>query len=273
MSSKLGFLSILLTSILFQGSTLANESFRKFKRTTKVMGQVNKVHVDNRYMQYYRGQLGVWKESHNYSYYSNKFGISIEKIKEVNDIPLSGRRYSKRKYVFYPYATDYITKLYEIGIKRNDWNVPSGEFLWPVKGNRITSRLGKRWGRRHTGIDIAAGRGSIVIAAQSGEVTSVGYNGAFGVSVGLEHGDNYTSLYGHLTVALVKKGDQVKKGQIIAFSGNTGRSTGPHLHFEVRCMGIVLDPEFFLPSFDESMQTKIEFNSIIKSKKSQINNL
>ena len=259
-------LIILIASL--QGLS-ANELFKSFQRQAETMRKVAQVKVDNQYVQSYRGELGVWKDSHSYSYYAKKFGVTVAKIKKVNGFS----RRSNRRYVFYPYSKEYISKLRDIDVIRKEWQVPVAEFLWPVKGNRITSRPGKRWGKSHTGIDIAAGRKSIVVAAQDGVAIRTGYNGAFGVVVELRHGNGYTSLYGHLTTALVKEGDTIKKGQIIGLSGNTGRSTGPHLHFEVRCNGVALNAEFFLPEFDEFMQDKVDFHTDLRMKKREINKL
>ena len=107
-----------------------------------------------------------------------------------------------------------------------------------------------RWGGTyHRGVDIAADSGSIVLAAQGGVVTKTGSRGGYGIVVSIQHEEGYTTSYAHLSDHLVRTGDQVRKGQIIALSGNSGRSTGPHLHFEVECGSIVLDPEDFLPAF------------------------
>ena len=107
----------------------------------------------------------------------------------------------------------------------------------PVKG-----RLSQNWGKsnikysagRHTGMDFGVPSGTNVRAAANGIVTRVGGEGAYGNSVHIRHPDGTTSLYGHLSGYGVKVGQKVKSGQSIAKSGNTGRSTGAHLHFELR---------------------------------------
>jgi len=119
--------------------------------------------------------------------------------------------------------------------------------LMPTVG-RITSRYGYRKnpfgsGRDfHTGIDIANNSGTKVKAAGSGVITYAGYNSSYGRVIIISHGYGYQSVYGHNRKLLVKVGDKVEKGQIIAEMGNTGRSTGPHLHFEVRYYGNPKDP-------------------------------
>jgi len=114
-------------------------------------------------------------------------------------------------------------------------------FIYPLKTNKkITSLYGMRrdpFTRRlsfHGGVDIATPIGTNVMATADGEVIHAGWGEGYGVLVVLKHKYGYTSWYGHLSRILVKKGDIVKQGQIIAISGNTGRTTGPHLHFEIR---------------------------------------
>lgn len=96
----------------------------------------------------------------------------------------------------------------------------------------ITSWSGPRWGRQHEGVDIGVPTGTPVYAVQAGTVTLAGVEGGYGNSVVIAHTDAISTRYGHNSVLLVKAGDKVAKGQMIAKSGNTGRSTGPHLHFE-----------------------------------------
>jgi len=94
----------------------------------------------------------------------------------------------------------------------------------------------------HPGIDIAVPTGSIVRAAAGGSVAEAGQDPEYGWFVLLQHGDGYQSMYGHLSRRLVSRGDSVAPGQVIGLSGNTGRSTAPHLHFEIRRQGVSLDP-------------------------------
>ena len=113
-------------------------------------------------------------------------------------------------------------------------------FASPLKKGRRSSGFGKRFDpfnkklTFHSGIDIACPVGSKVYASRSGQVTYTGFNGNYGLLVIIKHSHNYYSYYGHLSSIKVKKGSLVKRGKVIALSGNTGRSTGPHLHFEVR---------------------------------------
>lgn len=111
----------------------------------------------------------------------------------------------------------------------------------PTRG-RISSRFGRRWGRLHAGVDIAAPTGTPIYAAKAGKVSYSGYRGGYGKLVEINHGDGLVTRYGHCSKLLVSSGKRVKKGQLIALVGNTGNSTGPHLHFEVRINGKPVDP-------------------------------
>jgi len=126
-----------------------------------------------------------------------------------------------------------------------------GVMLWPVPSStRITSQYGYRtlFGQRefHTGIDIGAPSGNNILAAADGVVIFSGTKGGYGYCVIIDHGGGIATLYAHASVLLVKEGQKVSKGQVIAKIGSTGRSTGPHLHFEVRVNGNHTDPMPYL---------------------------
>lgn len=124
--------------------------------------------------------------------------------------------------------------------------------LWPVLG-WLTSRFGPRhspFGRGvkfHEGVDIAAPWGVPVRATADGVIRFVGYKGGLGKTVIIDHGFGIVSYYGHNSELHVKEGERVERGQVIAAVGNTGHSTGPHLHYEVHADGIPVDPMAFLP--------------------------
>lgn len=118
-------------------------------------------------------------------------------------------------------------------------------FQWPVRG-RVTSRFGQRWGRMHEGIDIGVPSGTPVRAASSGKVTFSGWGGAYGYLVKIDHGNGVETRYGHNSRLLVRQGQTVSAGQAIARSGSTGRSTGPHVHFEIRKSGRAYNPLSYL---------------------------
>ncbi len=122
----------------------------------------------------------------------------------------------------------------------------------PVDG-RISSRFGLRKlkrekrARMHYGIDFAVPRGTPIAAAGPGVVTFVGWRGAYGKVVEIDHGEGLTTLYAHMDKQAVKRKQKISAGSTIGLSGNTGRSTGPHLHFEMRVSNKPLDPLEFLP--------------------------
>lgn len=126
----------------------------------------------------------------------------------------------------------------------------SGKLLKPVPG-RITSGFGMRmhpilhYRRMHTGVDISAGYGTPIKAADKGLVVYAGWRGGYGKCVIIDHGSGIATLYAHLSRISVSRGQIVKRGAIIGAVGSTGLSTGPHLHFEVRKYGRPVDPLAF----------------------------
>ena len=121
-------------------------------------------------------------------------------------------------------------------------------YIWPAKGV-LTSGYGQRWGRMHKGIDIAASVGTPVFAAGPGVIVSAGWNsGGYGNLVEIQHPDGSLTLYAHNNRILVRRGQEVAQGQQISEMGSTGRSTGPHLHFEVHPNGSgAVNPIAYLP--------------------------
>jgi murein DD-endopeptidase MepM/ murein hydrolase activator NlpD len=122
------------------------------------------------------------------------------------------------------------------------------DFIWPVVG-QLTSPFGERGhamggggAQFHAGIDLSIPTGTPVLAAQEGTVAFAGYNGAYGKVVKLDHANGFSTLYAHNSRLLVNVGQSIEAGQVICLSGSTGRSTGPHLHFEVHKDGWPVDP-------------------------------
>lgn len=116
------------------------------------------------------------------------------------------------------------------------------EFIVPLETYFYSSPFGERWGRMHKGIDLAVDCGTPVFAAASGEILVAEYVNGYGNCVDILHENRKMTRYGHLDAILVSVGDKVEQGQVIAKSGNTGNSTGPHLHFEIRVDGEAVDP-------------------------------
>ncbi|MCJ7665872.1 MAG: M23 family metallopeptidase, partial [Actinobacteria bacterium] len=119
--------------------------------------------------------------------------------------------------------------------------------IWPTWGT-MTSRFNiRRSGRWHKGLDIANSTGTSINATASGVVIYAGWHGGYGNKIVIYHGFGYTTVYAHLYKMYVQVGDEVEKGEVIGKMGNTGNSTGPHLHYEVLVDGIPNNPQSFLP--------------------------
>ncbi len=122
----------------------------------------------------------------------------------------------------------------------------------PVKGADLQSNFGRRvdpfTGRLafHAGLDLSGPSGSKIVAAGDGKVVGAGWEGAYGNAIDIDHGFGLITRYGHLSAISVSEGDVIRKGQVIGVQGSTGRSTGPHLHYEVRQYNRPLNPANFL---------------------------
>jgi murein DD-endopeptidase MepM/ murein hydrolase activator NlpD len=164
------------------------------------------------------------------------YAIDITRIVDAND--LASGTISKGQSLFIPNA-----RLSSASLR----NFYGERFLWPARG-RISSPFGYRanpfTGLRtyHSAIDIVVSLGTKVKATSEGRVADTGYNSVFGNYIILKHANGYQSLYAHLSSILVKEGASVVQGSVIGLSGNTGQSTGPHLHFSIFKNGQALDP-------------------------------
>jgi murein DD-endopeptidase MepM/ murein hydrolase activator NlpD len=133
-----------------------------------------------------------------------------------------------------------------------DWTeLADAPSLWPVEG-RVGSSFGQRIdpfngeGAFHEGIDLEAPLGTPVRAAADGDVTVAGMNAGYGREIMLDHGHDVVTLYGHLSAMAVAVGQHVIRGQVIGFVGQSGRATGPHLHYEVRVHKVAVNPHKYL---------------------------
>jgi murein DD-endopeptidase MepM/ murein hydrolase activator NlpD len=133
--------------------------------------------------------------------------------------------------------------------------------LWPLEG-RVTSSFGERQdpingeGAFHSGIDIDAPYGSPVRATADGEVMSAAISGGYGREIVLDHGHDVLTVYGHLSAIAVLTGQHVIRGQVIGYVGQSGRATGPHLHYEVRVHNVPVNPHKYLRSTYEQIASK-----------------
>ena len=190
---------------------------------------------------------------------SNMRGI-IYKVKTNDTMDEISKTYDIRK----EYLCK-VNKIFDDTLNKEYIFIPSGKisnierslflgvgFASPLKEYTRTSSFGTRIDpfinkfRFHSGVDLACPVGSKVYAARKGEIIFSGYKGGYGILLIVKHEHGYTSYYGHLRKVLVKIGDMVERGNLIAITGNSGRSTGPHLHFEVRKESKPINPGILL---------------------------
>jgi len=167
----------------------------------------------------------LWSISRNYN-------VKLESIIAANNIT-DASKISAGKRLIIP----------NVPLARRNSNIYN--FIWPLRG-RITSPYGVRVSSGskefHSGIDISSPFGSNIVAAENGRVSYAGYMRGYGNLIILSHDEGYSTVYAHNSVNLVKKGQYIKKGSVIAKVGRTGNTTGPHLHFEVRLSGKPVNP-------------------------------
>ncbi len=201
-----------------------------------------KVPMDNEHIQTYRGVVGRWINtgSSNVSQMARRMGASMDEVRKINDRDIN------KTYVFIPMNKDFYEELIEKGYGRKIVTLDQRRLLWPVEDTNPSSPFGSRWNTLHSGLDMACGQNTVVVAAQEGVVTKAGWGGGLGYLIIVRHADGFETAYAHNNTLLVEEGAKVNRGQIIALSGRTGRTTGHHLHFEVRFGGIALNPADFL---------------------------
>jgi murein DD-endopeptidase MepM/ murein hydrolase activator NlpD len=138
--------------------------------------------------------------------------------------------------------TEVVNEIVLVGTTKKPATVATGVYGMPIRTYIISSEFGYRWGRQHEGIDFAASTGTPIYAADGGTVEIAGVYGGYGYTVQINHGNGSITRYGHCNELYVSVGDKVAKGDNIAAVGNTGNSTGAHLHFEIRVNGTAVDP-------------------------------
>lgn len=170
---------------------------------------------------------------------SERYNVPLDEIARANAITDPSRIQPNTKLVI-PGATQ---------LRPRDVLLVNGQlqkaFDWPVRG-RISSTFGPRWGRMHNGLDIAVPTGTHVKSAADGRVTFAGWNGGYGILVIIDHGNGIETRYAHNSRLNVKVGQRVSRGETVAYSGNTGVSTGPHVHFEIRYRNNPVNPQTYL---------------------------
>lgn len=183
------------------------------------------------------------------SMYTNQSKVKVEGIKGESHIVENRVKENgiivNKEVVSEEIIKEPVNQILVKGTKEVPKTAATGVFMMPTRG-RFTSGYGQRWGRMHRGIDIAASVGTPIYAADGGTVTHSGWQGTYGYMVEINHGNGYVTRYAHASKLLVSKGTKVYKGQHIANVGNTGRSTGPHLHLEVLKNGAYVNPSKYV---------------------------
>lgn len=139
-----------------------------------------------------------------------------------------------------------VTEIITTGIQDPPPKKGTGYFINPLPGSYISSRFGSRSGGFHLGQDMAKSAGSSIQAADGGTVTYSGWSGTYGYVIDIDHGGGFTTRYAHCSELYVSVGEKVYQGKVIAAVGSTGLASGPHLHFEVRKYGAVVDPSLYI---------------------------
>ena len=170
-----------------------------------------------------------------------------KKLKTVDSLALQKQiRAEQSEYPalsLYPNWNNQYVHAYGNAIIPDTYTIDLTGFHMPTPSTKITSPFGPRWRRMHNGLDLKVNIGDTIVAAFDGKVRIVKYERrGYGKYVVIRHDNGLETVYGHLSKQLVEENQLVKAGEVIGFGGNTGRSTGSHLHFETRFLGIAINP-------------------------------
>ena len=170
-----------------------------------------------------------------------------KKLKSVDSLALQKQiRAEQSEYPalsLYPNWNNQYVHAYGNAIIPDTYTIDLTGFHMPTPSTKITSPFGPRWRRMHNGLDLKVNIGDTIVAAFDGKVRIVKYERrGYGKYVVIRHDDGLETVYGHLSKQLVEENQLVKAGEVIGLGGNTGRSTGSHLHFETRFLGIAINP-------------------------------
>ena len=170
-------------------------------------------------------------------------------VKENGAIPSASLYSSWNNSTVNPYSSIVLPEKFDIDLVG---------FVMPTDSRVVTSNFGQRWGRAHKGIDIKVYVGDTIRAAFDGMVRIVDYEGkGYGKYIVIRHDNGLETLYGHLSQQLVKINQPVKAGDVIGLGGNTGRSTGSHLHFETRLLGQAINPALLFDFPNQDIKTDV----------------
>lgn len=176
------------------------------------------------------------------------YGVTEDELKTANP----DKSFKGKEWIFIPSKVGIAYFLRDTYVVEDYRGLGTGRFLWPVPHfYKVSSSFGPRGRKHHDGIDIPAPKGTPIVAVDTGVViySDNGIRG-YGNMIVLAHGDDIFTVYAHNKKNKVDKGDRVERGEVIAEIGNTGRSTGPHLHFEIRVKNKVRNPAQFLSNTD-----------------------
>jgi murein DD-endopeptidase MepM/ murein hydrolase activator NlpD len=175
---------------------------------------------------------------------AKEYGVTVDELKWANP----DKNFQGQEWLFIPNKVGMAYFLKDTYVVEDYRDLGKGKYLWPVPNfYKISSNFGPRGRRHHDGIDIPAPKGTPIVAVDDGVVV-YSHNGirGYGNMIVLSHGPEVFTVYAHNKKNSVKKGASVKKGQVIGQVGSTGRSTGPHLHFEIRMKSMVRNPAQYL---------------------------
>ncbi|MCO6450805.1 MAG: peptidoglycan DD-metalloendopeptidase family protein [Caldilineales bacterium] len=179
------------------------------------------------------------------------YGVDEDSLRESAQTRIGAEgKLSAGQYLLVPDSASAYRDPGEVGAirqPRDNWRYGDGQFVWPVPRAKVWVSQGFRHGK-HMAVDMATNADTPVVAADTGQVTKAGWSDiGYGYRIVIDHGNDYLTLYAHLSEYYVQPGDIVKKGDVIGAVGSTGNSTGPHLHFEIRDYGYLIDPLLVLP--------------------------
>lgn len=216
-----------ITQITFNNQTLEQEYEKLLQRNRElnetISQRIEEITLIGDRVEYLEGMVGVPSDSQDYE------GVDYGLRDRIDNASIAGAQKAfVMKFIPNGYPLDYYRRISD------------------VFGYRIHPILKKP--HLHVGIDFSADIGTPIYATADGvvEFAYQGFNGGYGNMIKIDHSFGFKTYYAHLDDLLVKRGDFVKKGQMIAHSGNSGKSTGPHLHYEIRFLGAYIDPESFL---------------------------
>lgn len=170
---------------------------------------------------------------------AGRYGVGAEQVASFNGLKV-GDLLTPGVTLFVPSGQELATTVAPARTSTRTGSA-TGRFIWPASGT-----LTQGFWRWHPGIDVANSWGTNMVASDGGRVTWAGW-GAYGIYVQIDHGNGFSTLYGHMARTYVSVGQYVDRGQSIGLMGSTGRSSGPHVHFELHYQGVAQDPMRYLP--------------------------